>query len=128
MTALWPLVLYFVLVVLLITAMLAVSAVLGQRHNERATGSPYEGGIVSTGSARARVSAKFYLMAMFFVVFDIEAVFLFSWAVAARQLGWPAFWEAAIFTLILVAALVYLARAGALTWFSERRGPKEVFR
>jgi NADH-quinone oxidoreductase subunit A len=112
----WPLGVYFALVLLLVTGMLLVSYLLGQRHREPATGSPYEGGILSEGSARVRLSAKFYLMAMFFVVFDLEAVFLFAWAVAARPLGWPAFWEAVVFVGILVAALVYLWRIGALDW------------
>jgi NADH-quinone oxidoreductase subunit A len=113
---LWPLVLYFVLVVLLVAAMLGASALLGERHHERATDAPYEGGIVSEGTARVRLSARFYLVAMFFVIFDLESVFLFAWAVAARDLGWAAYTEALIFTLILVAALVYLGRVGALHW------------
>jgi len=113
---LWPLVLYFVLAVLLVAAMLGASALLGERHHERATDAPYEGGIVSQGSARVRLSARFYLIAMFFVIFDLESVFLFAWAVAARALGWAAYVEALIFTLVLVAALVYLWRVGALDW------------
>jgi NADH-quinone oxidoreductase subunit A len=59
---------------------------------------------------------------MFFVIFDLEAVFLFAWAVTARSLGWPAFWETVIFIGILVAALVYLWRVGALDWSSDSRG------
>jgi NADH-quinone oxidoreductase subunit A len=93
-----------------------LSYVLGQRHSERATGDVYEGGIVSTGSARVRLSVKFYLVAMFFVIFDLEAVFLFAWAVAARELGWAGYAEALVFVVILVAALVYLWRSGALDW------------
>ena len=115
----WPLILYFVLVLLLVSAMLLVSYVLGQRHRERATGVPYEAGIESEGTARVRQNVKFYMIAMFFVVFDLEAVFLFAWAVGARELGWAGFWEAAIFTVILLAALLYLARVRALNW-SER--------
>ncbi len=113
---LWPLILYFGLVVLLVIAMLAVSALLGERHHEPATDAPYEGGIVSQGSARVRLSARFYLIAMFFVIFDLESVFLFAWAVAARELGWAAYFEALIFTLVLVAGLVYLWSVGALDW------------
>ena len=120
----WPLGVYFALVLLLVAGILAASHVLGQRHSERATGSPYEGGIVSEGSARVRLSAKFYLVAMFFVIFDLEAVFLFAWAVAARSLGWPAFWEAAVFIGILVAALVYLWRVGALDWSNTAKHAK----
>src|SRR5579872_1671722 len=116
----WPLLIYFVLALLLVSGMLLVSYVLGQRHQERATGVPYEAGIESEGSARVRQNARFYMIAMFFVVFDLEAVFLFAWAVAARELGWTGFYEAAIFTVILLAALLYLARLRALNW-SERK-------
>jgi NADH-quinone oxidoreductase subunit A len=125
----WPLLLYFVLVLLLVGGMLAVSYVLGQRHSDRATGAPYEAGIVSEGSARVRQTARFYLIAMFFVVFDLEAVFLFSWAIAARELGWAGFWEALIFTVVLLAALVYLGRIGALIWWnaeSARGGGRDA--
>src|SRR6185312_1588474 len=101
--------------------MLGLSYVLGQRHHDRSTDSPYEGGILSEGSARVRLSAKFYLVAMFFVIFDLEAVFLFAWAVTARSLGWPAFWEVVIFIGILVAAWLYLWRVGALDWSSDSR-------
>ncbi len=122
---LWPLILYFVLIVLLVAAMLGASAALGERHHERATDAPYEGGIVSEGSARLRLSARFYLIAMFFVILDLESAFLFAWAIAARELGWTGYVEALVFTLILVATLVYLWRAGALDWSpgSVRRHP-----
>jgi NADH-quinone oxidoreductase subunit A len=118
---LWALGIYFVVVLLLVIAMLAISYVLGQRHTEHATGSPYESGIVSAGSAHVRLSAKFYLIAMFFVVFDLEAVFIFAWAIAGRELGWPGYWELLIFTGVLIAALVYLWRLGALDWAEIRR-------
>ncbi|MGA2083152.1 MAG: NADH-quinone oxidoreductase subunit A [Holophaga sp.] len=110
----WPFVLYSALVLLVVASMLQISFLLGQRHQSRATGSPYEGGIVSVGSAKLRLSAKFYLIAMLFVAFDLETVFLLAWAVAARELGWPGFLEALVFTAILVATLQYLARVGAL--------------
>lgn len=119
---LWALGLYFLVVLLLVAAMLALSYVLGQRHKqEAATGSPYESGIISQGSARVRFSAKFYLVAMFFVVFDLEAVFIFAWAVAARELGWIGYSELVVFVAILMAALAYLWRMGALDW-SPRSG------
>lgn len=112
----WTLGVYFGLVLLLVGSMLLVSYLLGQRHHAPATGQPYEAGIVSEGSAHVRLSAKFYLVAVFFVIFDLEAVFLFAWAVAARVVGWSGFWEAVTFVGVLVAALVYLWRAGALDW------------
>jgi NADH-quinone oxidoreductase subunit A len=120
----WPLGLYFVLVLLLVTGMLVVSYLLGERHRDPATGTPYEGGIVQEGSAHVRLSAKFYLVAMFFVIFDLEAVFLFAWAVAARMLGWSGFWETVVFVGILVASLVYLWRVGALNWSNIARHTK----
>lgn len=119
--SLWPLGIYVVLVLLLVAGMLALSYVLGQRHQDRATGSPYEAGIVSEGSARVRLSSKFYLIAMFFVVFDLEAVFVFAWAVAGRELGWAGYVEVAVFIAILAAALAYLWRTGALDWGPARR-------
>ena len=111
---LWPLALYFVLVVALATALLIASAFLGERHREPSTGLPYESGIVSTGSARLRFAASFYLVAALFVVFDLEAAFLFAWAVALRDLGWPGYVEGVIFIGVLAAALAYLWRSGAL--------------
>ena len=113
---LWPLGLYLVIVLALVVAMLGLSFVLGQRHHERATDSPYESGILSQGSARVRLSAKFYLVAMFFVIFDLEAVFLFAWAVSVRETGWPGYAEASVFIAVLLATLVYLSRVGALDW------------
>ncbi len=117
----WPLGVYFAIVIFLVVAILVLSYLLGQRHHEPATGTPYEGGIASEGSARVRLSAKFYLVAMFFVIFDLEAVFLFAWAIAAREVGWAGYVEVVIFTGILVAALVYLWRTGALEWGAIRR-------
>ena len=115
----WPLVVYFAFVVFLVAAVLIVSYLLGQRHSEPATGEPYEGGILSEGSARVRFSARYYLVAMFFVVFDLEAVFLFAWAGAARELGWAGYCEVVLFVGVLVAALIYLWKVGALDWARE---------
>ncbi len=117
----WPLAVYFVAVIALVGIMIGLAHVLGERHRDRATGEPYESGIVSTGSARIRFSAHFYLVAMFFVVFDLEAVFLFAWAVAAPELGWPGYIEVLVFVGILLAALIYLWKVGALEWGTARR-------
>jgi NADH-quinone oxidoreductase subunit A len=118
---LWPLGIYAAAIFALVAAMIALSYVLGQRHKEHATGSPYEGGIVSEGSAHVRLSIGFYLIAMFFVVFDLEAVFVFAWAVAAREAGWTGYWEIVIFIGVLAAALIYLWRLGALSWGPQTR-------
>src|ERR1700750_2689067 len=117
---LWPLAVYLLIVVMLVVAMLGLSFVLGQRHHNRATGTPYESGILSQGSARVRLSAKFYLVAMFFVIFDLEAVFIFAWAVAVRETGWTGYVEVLIFITVLLVSLAYLWRVGALEWSSGR--------
>lgn len=118
---LWPLVLYFVAIVALVASMLGISYVLGPRHAGKATVQPFESGIVSVGSARLRFPAKFYLIAMFFVIFDLEAVFIFAWAIAFRNVGWAGYIEILVFIGILVAALIYLWRIGALDWGPQRR-------
>lgn len=113
---LWPLFLYAGLVVLVAAAMLGISYVLGERHKQRATNEPYESGIRVTGSARIRYSAQFYLIAMFFVIFDLEAVFILAWAVAVIDLGWTGYFEVLIFIGVLLATLAYLWRTGSLDW------------
>ena len=117
---LWPLVLYLGIVAIIVCAMLGLSYVLGQRHNDRATGSPYECGILSEGSARVRFSVKFYLVAMLFVIFDLETVFILAWAVAVRETGWAGYVEMLIFAGVLLATLIYLVRVGALDWNREK--------
>lgn len=118
---LWPLILFLVLLIGLIGAMLAGPYFLGSRRNARATGQPYECGIVPVGSAHFRVPIPFYLFAIFFVIFDLEAVFLFAWAIAVREVGWAGLIEALVFIAILLVALVYLWRLGALDWRTARQ-------
>ena len=113
---LWPLAVYFAAVIILVTIMLILSYFLGERHREKQTAEPYESGIVSTGTARMRFDIKFYLIAMFFVIFDLEAVFIFAWAVSIRETGWSGYTEMLVFIGILAAALAYLWRLGALEW------------
>ena len=121
----WPLAVYFGVAILIVTSMIGVSYVLGQRHSEPATRTPFESGIVSTGSAHVRLSVKFYLIAMFFVVFDLEAVFIFLWAVGGRELGWTGYSELLIFVGVLAVTLAYLWRTGALDWYASSRNAKE---
>ncbi|MEJ2033574.1 MAG: NADH-quinone oxidoreductase subunit A [Deltaproteobacteria bacterium] len=118
---LWPLVLYFGLVILTVVGMLALSYVLGEHHMERGTGEPYESGITTTGSPRIRFDVKYYLIAMFFVIFDLESIFVFAWAIALRESGWRGYIEIMIFIGILLAALGYLWRLGALEWAELQR-------
>ena len=120
---LWPLAVYLTIVGMLVVAMLGLSFVLGQRHQDRATGSPYESGILSQGSARVRLPVKFYQVAIFFVIFDLEAVFLFAWAIAVREAGWAGYAEVLLFIMVLLATLAYLWRVGALDW---RQGSRRI--
>lgn len=113
---LWPLGLYFLIALVVAGSMIGLSFVLGERHSDRATGQPYESGIVSTGSARVRLSVKFYIVAMLFVIFDLEAVFIFAYAVAYEEVGWPGYAGMVVFVAILVVALIYEYRMGALDW------------
>lgn len=101
--------------------MLGASFLLGKRVRSRVKDSPYECGIAPTGDARDRFSVKFYLVAMLFIVFDIEAVFLFPWAVVYRELKMIAFVEMAIFVLLILAGFFYVWKKGALDWSHRGR-------
>jgi NADH-quinone oxidoreductase subunit A len=105
---------YGLIVLSLVGIMIGLSYFLGQRHKERATNDPYEGGILSHGSARIRFSSQFYLIAMLFVIFDVETIFIFSWAIAFRDLGWYGFAGVLVFIILLVVVLIYEWRVGAL--------------
>jgi NADH-quinone oxidoreductase subunit A len=111
-----PLGLYFLMVLAVTAGMIGISALLGERHREPVTGEPYESGIAVTGSAQLRVPVQFYLMAMLFVIFDMEAAFIFAWAVAVAEVGWLGLGEMVVFIGILLVALIYLWRVGALEW------------
>ncbi len=122
--------LYALAVGVVIAAMLGLPALLGERHwkkperrREIATAIPYESGIRPTGGAQIRLPIQYYLVAMFFVIFDLEAVFLYAWAVAVPETGWFGFIEAALFGFILLAALAYLWRIGALDWSARYQRP-----
>lgn len=117
----WAIAAYVALVFVIIAIMLGASWLLGGRAWGRAKNEPFESGVVGAGSTRLRLSAKFYLVAMFFVIFDVEAVFLFAWAISVRESGWPGLIEAFIFIFVLLASLVYLWKIGALEWAPDGR-------
>ncbi|HEU0198127.1 MAG TPA: NADH-quinone oxidoreductase subunit A [Nevskiaceae bacterium] len=112
----WSFALFVIAVFGIAILMLSLSWVLGGRTKGGARDDIFESGIVSVGGGHLRFPAKFYLVAMFFVVFDLESVFLYTWAVVARQVGWTGFAEAVLFMVILFAGLVYLWRQGGLDW------------
>jgi NADH-quinone oxidoreductase subunit A len=117
--ALRPFIIYFGLVMLVVIAILTISWFLGQRNSRPAKDYPYESGIVSVGSAQLRISVHFYITAILFIIFDLEVVFLFAWAVAVRENGWAGFLEISVFIFILTSALFYLWRVGALDWRTQ---------
>jgi NADH-quinone oxidoreductase subunit A len=110
-----------VIVIGLIVALLVVSALLGQKRKDHATHDVYESGVFGVGSAQFRISVPFYLTAILFIIFDLEAAFLFAWAISIREAGWLGFIEVSIFIFILVAGLLYLWRSGALEWRTRRQ-------
>lgn len=118
----WPLAAYAGAVIGLLALLLALAHLLGQRRPGGAADEPFESGVVPVGGSRLRLAVHFYLVAVLFVIFDLEALFLFAWAVAAREAGWLGFTEALIFILVLGAGLAYLWRVGALDWY-RGRGP-----
>jgi NADH-quinone oxidoreductase subunit A len=110
---LWPLLVYGIAVVSLVGGILLISYFLGERHKEHATEEAYEGGVVSTGTARLRFPVLFYIIAMFFVTFDVAAVYIISWAIAIRELGWTGYIMIFIFIGIVLVALTYICKIGA---------------
>ncbi|MGV6807442.1 MAG: NADH-quinone oxidoreductase subunit A, partial [bacterium] len=112
---------YFVAVLGLVATMLILSWLLGQKRRNDATNVPFESGVVSVGDSHNPISVEFYLIAIFFVIFDLETVFIFAWAIAFFELGWQGYLAIMIFILVLVVALIYEWRSGALDWGIKRR-------
>ena len=114
--------LYFPVLVQALVAMalagglLTVSYLLGNRVRNRVKDMPYESGIVPTGDARQRFSVKFYLVGMLFILFDIEAIFLYPWVVVYRELKMVAFIEMLIFVVLILSGFFYIWKKGALDW------------
>lgn len=118
---LWPLGVYGVVVLGLVATLLALSWLAGPRHRARRRDLPYESGMPSTEQGALRFPIHFYLIALAFLIFDLEAAFLFAWAVAARDVGWAGYVEVVVFAVMLLAGLVWLWAKGALDW--ARRPP-----
>jgi NADH-quinone oxidoreductase subunit A len=111
-----PLLMHFGLVTGLAVAIVVLSWLIGQHKPGRAKMSPYECGVQPTGDAQGRFSVKFYLVAMLFILFDIEAVFLYPWAVVLRELKMFGFWEMMVYIAIVLVGLFYVWKKGVLDW------------
>jgi NADH-quinone oxidoreductase subunit A len=121
----FPVVLQALIAMVVAGGMLGASYLLGKKVPSRAKGTPYECGIQPTGSARERFSVKFYLVAMLFILFDIEAIFLYPWAVVYRELKWVAFIEMLVFIVLILSGFFYIWKKGAIDW-SETRVSRET--
>jgi len=110
----------------LAAGLLTVSFILGKRVRDRVKETPYESGINPTGDARQRFSVKFYLVAMLFILFDIEAIFLYPWVVVYRDLKLLGFVEMLIFVVLILSGFFYIWKKGALDWAAtEPRNRKQ---
>lgn len=98
-----------------------ISQWLGPKHPTPEKSAPYECGVPPVGDARERQSVKFYLVAMIFLLFDIEVAFLYPWALALRDLGWAGFIQVVLFMALLLSGYIYVWRKGALDWGHEKR-------
>ena len=109
------------LAVVLAATLVLISYALGKKVRNRIKDTPYESGIVPTGDARSRFSVKFYLVAMLFILFDIEAIFLYPWAVVYRELKMFGFVEMLIFVILILSGFFYIWKKGALEWAHPER-------
>src|SRR5437899_1942749 len=121
----FPVLLQALVAMALAAGLLTVSFLLGKRVRNKVKDMPYESGIVPTGDARQRFSVKFYLVGMLFILFDIEAIFLYPWAVVYRELKMTAFVEMLVFVVLILSGFFYIWKKGALDWsgsdFSSRK-------
>ena len=116
--AYFPVLVQAILAMVLAAGLLTVSRLLGKRVRNRVKDMPYESGIVPTGDARQRFSVKFYLVGMLFILFDIEAIFLYPWVVVYREPGLSKFLfgEMLVFVILIVSGFFYIWKKGALDW------------
>ena len=130
----FPVLLQAIIAAGLAAGLLLVSPLLGKRLKNKVKDSAYECGIVPTGTARERFSVKFYLVAMLFILFDIEAVFLYPWAVVYREINtgalrWFGFLEMLVFVILILSGFFYIYKKGALNWIDPEKevaNPKKV--
>ena len=120
----FPVLLQAIIAIAVATLMLGLSYLLGKRVRDRVKDLPYESGIIPTGDARQRFSVKFYLVGMLFILFDIEAIFLYPWAVVYRELKMFAFIEMLVFILLILCGFFFIWKKGVLDWSYILRPPR----
>ncbi|UCE56274.1 MAG: NADH-quinone oxidoreductase subunit A [Desulfobacterales bacterium] len=115
----FSLTIFGILVLVFIASQLFIAYWLGEKKKNTEKLRPYESGIIPTGTARLRYPVPFYLVAIFFLIFDVEAAYIFSWAIAYKELGWSGWLQISFFIMVLILGLVYIWNKGGLEW-----GPK----
>jgi NADH-quinone oxidoreductase subunit A len=120
----FPVLLQVAIAMAVAALMLGLSSLLGKKVRNRVKDMPYESGIVPTGDARHRFSVKFYLVGMLFILFDIEAIFLYPWAMVYRELKMFAFVEMVIFIALVLCGFFFVWKKGALDWSADRADEK----
>lgn len=111
-----PVLLILILAIGLAAAMIGLSSILGPKRVAKRKLTPYESGIIPTGDTKGRFSIKYYLIGALFILFDVEAVFLFAWAVVFKDLGLLAFIEIIVFFIVILSGYFYIVKKGALEW------------
>ena len=121
-----PLLLHMLVAGIVASAIVTLSWLLGKRRPTLAKMTPYECGMDPVGDARQRFSVKFYLVAMLFILFDVEAVFLYPWAVILRDLKMFGFWEMLVYISIVLVGFFYVWKKGVLDWGKVSSGRGEL--
>ncbi len=111
-----PILLILILAIALAAGMLGISSVLGPKRPSKRKLAPYESGIPPTGDTRGKFTIKYYLIGALFILFDVEVVFLFAWAVVFKKLGMLAFIEILVFLIVILSGYFYVVKKGALEW------------
>jgi NADH-quinone oxidoreductase subunit A len=119
----FPVLVQFVIAIALAGGLIAASTFLGKRARSPLKDTPYESGMAPIGSAHERFSVKFYLVGMVFILFDIEAVFLYPWVVVYRELKLFGFFEMLVFVAVVLVGFFYVWKKGALDWGPEPKAP-----
>ena len=104
----------------LIALLLFIASWLGEKTSNNEKFRPYESGVIPTGSARLRYPVPFYLVAIFFLLFDVEGAYIFSWAIAWEKLGWAGWLQISFFIVLLILGLAYIWKKGGLEWGPTR--------
>jgi len=112
----FSLVAYGLMIIALIALLLFIASWLGQKTSNSEKSRPYESGVIPTGNARLRYPVPFYLVAIFFLLFDVEGAYIFSWAIAWETLGWAGWLQISFFIVVLILGLVYIWQKGGLEW------------